>query len=218
MGQPRALIGIVGYTPVLDVFPLGPHLMTAVEERVRDADVCVENMTWGPIHIVQRFQEPGAERFSRLVLIGAASTAPRPGAVRAFRWRGGKLAEADLQERVYEGITGVVDIENTLVIGDYFGVWPDETFTVEADLPADAFGRMVIADSEGWADDPALDAHLGFSPKKMREKLAEIAADLALLGSRSSVPLRDKSVETFTPVVPFIRNHTVLQSNAGESQ
>lgn len=218
MGKPRALIGIVGYTPVLDVFPLGPHLMTAIEEKVRGGDVSVENMTWGPIHIVQRFQEPDAERFSRLVLIGAASTAPKPGAVRAFRWCGGKLSETDMQERVCEGITGVVDIENTLVIGDHFGVWPDETFTVEADLPADAFGRMVIADSEGWANDPALDAHLGFSPKKMREKLAEAAADLALLGTRSTVPFRDKSAESFTPVVPFIRNHAVLQSNAEPSQ
>ena len=207
----RTLIGIVGYTPVLSVFPLGPHLMSALAKGVADTDVTVENLTWGPIHIVQRFQEADAERFARVVLVGAGSTAPQPGRVRAFRWTGGTMDEATLQERVYEGITGVVDIENTLVIGGHFDVWPDETYTVEADLPADAFGRMVIADSQGWADDAALTEHLGFSPLAMRKTLAQVAADVALHGQKAETRITDKSVATFTPVVPFIRNHTVVR-------
>ncbi|XWN32848.1 MAG: hypothetical protein ROR55_07120 [Devosia sp.] len=211
----RTLIGIVGYTPVLEVFPLGPHLMTALNEAVADTAVTVENMTWGPIHIVQRFQEPDAERFARVVLVGAGSSAPQPGKVRAFRWAGGTMDEETLQERIYEGITGVVDIENTLVIGGHFGVWPAETYTVEADLPADAFGRMVIADSEGWADDAALTAHLGFSPLAMRSTLAQTAAAIALHGDKADTTITEKSVATFTPVVPFIRNHTVVRPSGG---
>lgn len=210
------LVGIVGYTPVLDAYPLGPRLMDGLTRALAGSAATVENMTWGPIHIVQRFQEADAAPFARLVLVGAASTAPEPGRVRAFRWAGGRLPEADLQERVYEGVTGVVDIENTLAIGDHFGVWPAETFTVEADLPADAFGRMVIADSEGWTDDDALTAHLGFSPEAMRQALVEQAAALALEGARAGVPLTQKSAETFVPVVPFVRNHAVQGRPAAE--
>ena len=219
--EPRTLVGIVGYTPVLPIFPLGPRLMAELKDAVAGLNVAVENMTWGPIHIVQRFQAPDAAQFDRVVLVGAASAAPDPGRVSAYRWRGGELPEADLQERVYEGITGVVDIENTLVIGDHFRIWPEEMFTVEAELPADAFGRMVIADSEGWADDPALKAHLGFSPNEMRRKLVDFSTAIARDGARSDIPLSDKSAETSTPVVPFIRNHAVsrsLESTAGDRE
>ena len=208
MGARATLVGIVGHSPILDAFPLGPPLMAGIEAACGPS-VAVRNMTWSPIHIVQRFQDPGAERFDRVILVGAASAAARPGRVAAHRWRGGTLPAAALQERVYEGVTGVVDIENTLAIGDHFGVWPAETFTVEADLPADAFGRMVIADSEGWADDASLTAHLGFSPEAMRRDLIALTAALARDGARADVELVDKTVETFAPVVPFIRNHAV---------
>ena len=211
--QAKTLVGIVGYTPVLEVFPLGPRLMAGLEDALLGQDFVVENMTWGPIHIVQRFQEPHAERFERVVLVGAASNAPTPGAVQAYRWRGGSLPEVELQERVYEGITGVVDIENTLVIGDYFGVWPEETFSVEADLPGDAFGRMVIAESEGWADNAALTSHLGFSPDHMRDALIVNCTAIARDGDRANVPLIDKSAEMSAPIVPFIRNHTILRGS-----
>ena len=158
------LIGIVGYTPVLDCYPLGPRLMAKLETSFADRpDVVIENMTWGPIHIVQRFQDPEVEAPDRLILIGSASTSQEPGKVDVYRWAGGPLPEQVIQERIYEAVTGIVDIENTLVIGDHFGIWPKDCFSIEVDMQADAFGRMVIADNEGWADDLALTQHLGFS-------------------------------------------------------
>ncbi len=44
--SPPVLIAIVGYTPVLDAYPLGPKLMAALEARLagRD-DIAVENMS-----------------------------------------------------------------------------------------------------------------------------------------------------------------------------
>ena len=115
--------------------------------------VAIENMTWSPLHIVQRFQDQTATRPERLVLVGGASRSARPGRVRAFHWKGGQLPEQAVQDRIYEAVTGVIDIENTLVIGEYFGVWPQECFVVEADMPANTFGRLVIADSERWPPD-----------------------------------------------------------------
>lgn len=198
------LIGIVGYTPVPESYPLGPRLMRALEGSVPGARV--ENMSWSPIHIVQRFQDAGAVRPGRLVLVGGASVSTAPGAVRAFCWTGGTLPASAVQERVYEAVTGVVDIENTLMIGEQFEVWPGETFTVELDMPADTFGRMVIADSEGWADDDALSAHLGFSPAAMISEAARLGAALARAGTEAEVGLRPKSAEALVPVGRFIRN------------
>ena len=55
ISPPIVLIGIVGFTPVLDSYPLGPKLMSALEARLADhSGVIIENMTWSPIHVVHR--------------------------------------------------------------------------------------------------------------------------------------------------------------------
>jgi len=206
------LIGIVGYTPILDTFPLGRTLVEMLRGQLPvDGLIAIENMTWGPLHIVQRFQDPGAVRPERLVLVGAASISVAPGRVRAFHWKGGKLPDECVQERIYEAVTGIVDIENTLVIGEHFGIWPTECFVVEADMPANTFGRMVIAESEGWGDDASLQYHLEFSPDRIREEVAMLAAALALRGVNAGVALEDK-VATAIPVGGrFMRTHFAIR-------
>jgi len=207
---PPVLIGIVGYSPVIDAYPLGPKLMAALQSKVavRD-DVMVENMTWGPIHVVQRFQDEGAVRPRRVVLIGAAATSRVPGRVRGFRWTGGDLPAAAMQERIYEAVTGVVDIENTLVIGSHFGVWPDEIFSVEVDLPADTFGNMVMADSLARKGEGVAIDH-GFSPPSVIAELAEMAAAFALQGAPAMAEA--KSAADCAKVESFTRNRIAVDA------
>jgi hypothetical protein len=199
------LIGIVGYSPVVDAFPLGPRLMTALQQRLAGhRHVAVENMTWSPLHIVQRFQDEGAVRPERLVLVGAASVCEQPGRISAFRWMGGSLPAQAMQERVYEAVTGVVDIENTLMIGTHFAVWPEETFTVEIEFPPDTFGRMVIADSLGTRPDDLAD-EIGFESDAALSVVVETAVAVALQGRDAQVPMTTKSAAGLVAVVPFIR-------------
>jgi len=55
--KPATLIGIVGYSAILDSYPLGPLLMTGLKAALADApNVTIENFTWSPVHIVQRFE------------------------------------------------------------------------------------------------------------------------------------------------------------------
>ncbi|MBA3527689.1 MAG: hypothetical protein H0T82_12355 [Sphingomonas sp.] len=209
--SPSTLIGIVGFTPVLDCYPLGPKLLAALETGLTGHDdVAIENMSWGPIHIVQRFQDEGAARPRRLVLVGGAAVSLRPGQVRAFRWLGGSLPAQAVQERIYEAVTGIVDIENTLVIGTHFSVWPEETYSVELDLAADTFGRLVIADNQGSADDRALAGELGFSPEAAIAKLAETTVALALDRSEASVVVEGKSALDCAKVESFARNRIAV--------
>jgi len=205
-GAPSILIGIVGYSPVVDAFPLGPKLMAALQDRLAGQDdVAVENMTWSPIHVVQRFQDEGAVRPRRLVLVGAAAVCARPGRVRAFRWMGGARPAQEMQERVYEAVTGIVDVENTLMIGTHFEVWPDEAYTVEVELTPDTFGRIVIADSNGTSGQVLVD-ELGFVPGAVIAELTETALALALHGPDQHVSVSPKSADSLVKVEPFIRN------------
>jgi hypothetical protein len=204
------LIGIVGYSPVLDCYPLGPCLMEGLRIHLRQqSSVQVENMTWGPIHIVQRFQDPEMQRPDRLVLVGEAPVSRAPGRVTAYRWLGGRLSASALQERISEAVTGIVDIENTLAIGEHFGVWPAECYAVEADLPPNCFGRMVIAQNEKRSDDAALIAQFGFSPRLMVEEIAETCCALALCGEEARVRLEPKRATALAPGTTFAQIHVL---------
>ena len=90
------LIGIVGFSTLPARYPLGPLLMAGLRALLPDAQV--ENMTWGPMHVVQRFQTPEVPRPDRVVLIGAAALCRNPGAVAAWRWD--EIGRASCRERV----------------------------------------------------------------------------------------------------------------------
>jgi hypothetical protein len=169
-------------------------------------------MTWGPLHIVQRFQDPEAMKPERVVLVGAASVSTNPGRVQAYRWLGGKLPINATQERVYEAVTGIVDIENTLAIGEHFGIWPEECFVVEADMPAETFGALVMADNEKRTDDSTLERQLGFSPRRIRRDIAAIAAALAINGADARVSFDDKVATALPPNAKFMRTRFVQAS------
>ena len=204
------LIGIVGYTPVLDAFPLSARLVDDLRRLLPgDGSVAIENMSWGPIHIVQRFQDQPVKP-ERLVLVGGASVSTEPGRVRAFRWMGGKLSEQDVQERIYEAVTGIVDIENTLVIGEHFGIWPAECLVVEADIPGNVFGSMVMADNEKRGDDASLTRELGFSPRRLQQDIAKMATALAIDGPGAKVTLEEKVSTALGPGATFLRNRIAV--------
>lgn len=189
----KVLIGVVGYSPLIEAFPLGPALMRRLHgATVEGLDVTVENMTWSPIHIVQRFQD-GSLEADRLVLIGAADEACEPGRIICHHWRGGSLPPAVLQERVYEAVTGIVSLDNTLLIGEHFGVWPAEVFTIEFDMPPSTFGDIVMAEAGGAADRASLLTRLGFDPLGAGEQLASLALQCARDGARTAIGFAPKA-------------------------
>ena len=201
------VIGIVGYSPVLDRYPLGPRLMRALERGPwPDCEVAVENMTWGPVHIVQRYQDEGFPG-DRLVLVGAAAEASVPGQITCTRWHGGKIDEAAMQERMYEAVTGIVSLENTLVIGDHFGIWPDEVFTVEIDMKESTFGDLVISEAgPEYAvarSNRELAEDIGFDVEDAIDRLAAAARDVALHGPRASATLIPRTSGRLAPTRPF---------------
>lgn len=200
----RTVVGIVGYTPVVEAYPLGPRLMRALEARLAAVPSAeVQNMSWSPIHIVQQFEE--AARPTRVVLVGVAAQCRQPGRVTAWRWTGGALPDAAVHDRVYEAVTGVVDLENTLMIGARFGIWPEEVFTVEVELPAETFGTMVIAETGGLAG-AAMARAVGFGPANVVDGLARAAASLAAQGDVGEIEPREKSAGDLLPVASFLHS------------
>jgi hypothetical protein len=202
-------IGIVGFSAVVEKYPLGPKLMEELTAAFANNDgYSVENFTWSPVHVVQRYQGGEMPIPDRIVLVGLASKSCTPGKVAAYRWLGGDQSPLHLQDRIYEAVTGIVDLENTLMIGSHFGVWPSECFSVEIDLQPDTFGTIVMAENEGLDNEDFLTEKLGFSPEIARAELVSTIVKTAK-ADLDEIDAMDKDASSLVPVKPFTSNHPI---------
>ncbi len=146
----RVLVGGVGYRFLRDD-SVGPYMADRLAERAIDG-VEVEDLSYHPVGLVQNLQE--RPDYDRLVLVGAISRGRAPGTITSYRW-GGELPSAEeIQNRVSEAVTGVISLDNTLIVCGALGELPDDVRVVEVE-PAD----------EGWGE--------GFSPE-VEARLPEV--------------------------------------------
>ena len=207
--KPCVLIGVVGCTPVLDSYPLGPVLMAKLQaETWPRVSATIENMSWGPVAIVQSLQASDA-RYDRAVLIGAVQRGRPPGTVMAGHWQGGTLAPQLMQERMFEAVTGIVSLDNLLVIGEHFAVWPPELLTVEVELPKTCFGDIVIAESGNGVMNDQLEADLGFRRAAVIDALVAQTLRAVCEGGAGGMLLEPRSTATLMAVEPFWQSRIV---------
>lgn len=146
----RVLVGGVGYRFLRDG-ALGPHLADALADRAGDG-IEIEDLGYHPIGFTQNLQD--RPPYDRIVLVGAVARGREPGTVTAYRWDHVLPSEKEIQERVSEAVTGVISLDNLLIITEALGAFPEDVRVVEAE-PED----------EGWGE--------GFS-ETMEAKLPEI--------------------------------------------
>jgi len=60
--------------------------------------------------------------------------------VRCYCWAGVLPALEEIQARVAEAVTGVIDLDNLLIVAQQFGVLPAEVFVVEVQPVVSEFG------------------------------------------------------------------------------
>lgn len=125
----KTLIAGVGYSNLRDL-SLGPILTTQLAAMDWPADIEVDDLSFGPIAVVQRFQTQ-EERYNRVILFSAVSRGRTPGAVTTYLWQHTLPPPAEIQARIGEAVTGVVGLDNLLVIGEHFGIWPEDVIVIE---------------------------------------------------------------------------------------
>jgi len=130
------LVAGVGYRNLRDL-SFGPLVVDRLRTFAWPPEVEIEDLSYGPISAVHRFQECPAVR---MVLIGATRRNRVPG--RLYRFRPGPLPSAEeVQQRVGEALTGVISLDNLWMICRAFGVLPDDVEILEVE-PVD----------EGWGE------------------------------------------------------------------
>ncbi len=146
----RVLVGGIGYRFLRDG-SIGPRVTDRLAERASES-VEVEDVSYHPVGLSQNLQERSP--YDRVVLVGSHTRQREPGTIDSYRWDGKLPDPEEIQVRVSEAVTGVISLDNLLIVVGALGGFPDDVRVVEVE-PAD----------EGWGE--------GFSPT-IEGKLDEI--------------------------------------------
>ncbi len=127
----HTLIGAVGYQNLRDL-SFGPNLLARLAELQWPGHVELEDVSYNPVAVVQTLEDtPG--KYSRAIFISAVQRGRQPGMLELYLWQSPELTVDLVQERVGEGVTGVISLDNLLIVCQHFGALPPEVICVEVE-------------------------------------------------------------------------------------
>lgn len=132
------MIAGVGYMNLSDS-SVGPVAILELKKESWPNDIKVDDLSYGPISVVHNFAEANP-RYDRMVLITAADFGAPPPAMRWHRWPAILPPPEEIQARVVEAATGVIDWNNLLVVLQQFEVLPEEVYMIAVQPVKTDFG------------------------------------------------------------------------------
>ena len=134
-GPRRVLVGGVGYTNLRDR-SVGNLLIERLQQLTWPADVVVEDVSYGPIDVLFKLQaEPRGFRLG--LFVGAVARGRPEGTVERYEWQASTPSVDELQERIGEAVTGIVSLENLLMILSHFDALPARVVVIEVEPEAE---------------------------------------------------------------------------------
>jgi hydrogenase maturation protease len=146
----RVLVAGVGYRFLRDG-SLGPYMADTLAPRAGNG-IEVEDLGYHPIGFKQNLDD--RPPYDRIIFVAGVARGREPGTVEAYSWDHALPDEREIQDRVSEAVTGIISLDNLLIVTEALGTLPEDVRVVEAE-PAD----------ENWGE--------GFSPE-IEAKLTEI--------------------------------------------
>lgn len=160
----RTLVAGVGHHDLCDG-SLGPHLARNLQAEPWPEAIVVEDLSYGPIHVVHRLNEEEPP-FRRWVVVGAVRRGRPAGTVVAYRWDRQLPELEEIQARVGEAVTGVVGLDNLLIVTTALGAAPPANVVVEVEPELEAMGdafsapvRRALPQAAALVRAAALDGH-----------------------------------------------------------
>lgn len=132
------LVGGVGYRHLQD-HSVGVVVSDDLEEREWPEHVRVQDLSFNPVAVSQQLQED-LSAGDVLVLVSAVGRGRPPGTVVAYRWDGELPGAERVQDAVAEAVTGVIALDNTLIVTKQFGGLPSDVVVVEIEPAEESFG------------------------------------------------------------------------------
>lgn len=150
------LVAGVGYQHLSDL-SFGSVIVERMQEMEWPEDVRIEDFGWGPISILHWFEESPGRKFDRAIFAGAIERGREPGKLYIYPWLAEKPDPEIVQGRVAEALTGVISLENLLIIAQHFEALPLDTTVVELEpveqewgSDLSEIGRQRLAEAVAW--------------------------------------------------------------------
>lgn len=210
----KIALGLVGYYQFIRGYPLGPELKERLDDLSwpPDHQIDIKEMNWGPVAIVQDFQADPIT-YDRMILIAAVERGRKTGAIACRNWIGGEIDVMAVQDRIFEAVTGIISVDNLLVIGEHFGIWPKELVVIEVELPDSSIGNLVLEELKldlEAGEVTAVGQHPlnpeGAEIVKKIVKLTRLAVEQGAAGMPDLTPL---SVEDLNPLAKVCHNQLI---------
>jgi hydrogenase maturation protease len=100
-----------------------------LQQETWPENVAVQDLSYGPIGVLHTLKEVSPS-YERMILITAADFGARPPAMRWSRWNAPLPPPEEVQARIGEALSGVIDWKNLLIILQQFDALPPEVFVV----------------------------------------------------------------------------------------
>ncbi len=143
----KILIGTIGYHNLRN-HSIGPHIFPSLQKMDWPLGIEVDEMNWGPIAIVQKFQSLETP-YDKVIFICAIERLGRKiGEITLFKWMGKLPDGEELQARIGDAVTGVISVENLLIIGEHFQIWPKDCYLVDMEPGPEQAGHELTLKME----------------------------------------------------------------------
>ena len=126
----RTLVATVGYRNLSD-FSVGPALLPALQAADWEPGVDVDDLSYGPIAVVQNLED--RPLYDRMIFISAVVRGRTAGKVYRQEFDASPRTDEEIQARIEEAVTGVIDLDNLLVVAQHFRVLAPEVITIEVE-------------------------------------------------------------------------------------
>jgi hydrogenase maturation protease len=121
-------------------------LMDRLEQEPWPHGVEIEDLSYGPVSVMQSLDERGV--YDRIIIVAGVRRNRQPGGVYCSRW-GHPLSDPEaVQARIAEALTGVISLENLLIIATYFGKLPRDIIVIEVEPADDGWGEGLSIEVE----------------------------------------------------------------------
>ncbi len=137
--QRRVIVGGVDYPDLCD-HSAGVLVCERLMTRDLGPRVLVEDLSFNPVAVAQRLQDEPA--WARIIFVSAIARGLNPpGSITAYRWDGVLPDPEEVHRAVCDAVTGIIHLDNTLIVARQFQALPDLVCVVEIEPLEHEFGH-----------------------------------------------------------------------------
>src|SRR5262245_37717581 len=140
----RVLVGGLGYRNLRDG-SVGLEVIERLADRATDG-IEIEDVSYHPVGLSQNLQD--RPPYDRVVLVASVARGRDGGTITAYRWDQQLPENDEIQTRVSEAVTGVISLDNTLVVCGALGGFPDDVRVIEVEPASEDWGEELSPEIE----------------------------------------------------------------------